>query len=120
MCSMGEVPDLERLRAAVLDWSCDWGEDHPHHVRLVETTRDAATRALHDGGLVRSTQERIYFVVVRGSFTKLLVSGNTRSGVWAGLLIEQERLRVTTFTVRPEVGIPLASALDSLGEYFPL
>ncbi|WP_179120325.1 PT domain-containing protein [Streptomyces tsukubensis] len=115
---------LTRVGETVVRWAAEWGEDDLRRIAIVATTRDAATRWIM-GGRVRSTDERVYLAVVRGTFGRH-VEGTDRftTGAWAALFIDRTSLHVTGMNLRPmdyapETGpTPLGRVYDLRGADF--
>jgi hypothetical protein len=105
---------LARIRDEALTWSRAHGDPRPGRVRVLATTRDAATRFLHPGG-VRSVPDACYFVVLEGRFQQPGMPAATQpAGVWAAFFMRPDRLRADTFTIRPQGYVP-QRPLEDLG-----
>ncbi|WP_344391541.1 hypothetical protein [Streptomyces vastus] len=97
---------LARIRDEALAWSRAHGDPRPSRIRVVATTRDAATQLLHPGG-VRSVPDPCYFVVLEGRFQQPGMPEEAQpAGVWAAFFMRPERLRVDSFTIRPRGYVP--------------
>ncbi|MFI0242991.1 hypothetical protein [Streptomyces sp. NPDC016845] len=97
---------LARIRDEALVWSRGHGDPRPARIRVVATTRDAATRLLQPGG-VRSVPDPCYFVVLEGRFQQPGIPEEAQpAGIWAAFLMRPERLRADVFTIRPRGYVP--------------
>ncbi|MEU6389274.1 hypothetical protein [Streptomyces sp. NPDC046939] len=97
---------LARIRDEALAWGRAHGDAQPDRIRVVATTRDAATRLLQPGG-VRSVPDPCYFVVLEGRFQQPGMPEETQpAGIWAAFFMQPERLRADVFTIRPRGYVP--------------
>ncbi|MER6693614.1 hypothetical protein [Streptomyces minutiscleroticus] len=97
---------LTRIRDEALAWCRAHGHARPDRIRVVATTRDAATQLLQPGG-VRSAPDPCYLVVLEGRFQQPGMPEEARpAGIWAAFFMRPERLRADSFTIRPRGYVP--------------
>jgi hypothetical protein len=113
--------ELRRIRGVALEWVAYNGCPHPRSMRVVLTTRDAATRVLQGPAVRSRPDDEIYLVVVDGDIVlqEAVDRGAPRAptGSWAALIIKPWQLRVGSLTLRPAEA---AVDIGSLGRVYTL
>jgi|SRR5271170_6106510 len=126
MAGAGEVriipaEELRRIQGVALEWAAYNGCPLPRSMRVVLTTRDAATRVLQGPEVRSRPDDEIYLVVVEGDLVlqEAVDRGAPRAptGSWAALIIKPLQLRVGSLTLRPAEA---AVDIGSLGRVYTL
>jgi hypothetical protein len=119
----GLIPDeeLRRIYDVAVEWAAYNGCPHPRSIRVVSTTRDAATKVLHGPQVISRPDDEIYLVVVEGDLVlqEAVDRGASRAptGSWAALIVRRPAVRVGGLTLRPAEA---AVDIGTLGRIYTL